>query len=92
MVELVAVIATLMRGYSVELDVREWVRGHEGKAEETLKGMGMVEKEEVYGKARGRAWEVLEGELGGLVTLQCVGRKVGVRVCQRGREVFGGLV
>ncbi|KAI4239524.1 MAG: hypothetical protein LQ349_000284 [Xanthoria aureola] len=92
MVELVAVIATLMRGYSVELDVREWVRGHEGKAEETLKGMGMVEKEEVYGKASKRAWEVLEGELGGLVTLQCVGRKVGVRVCQRGREVFGGLV
>ncbi|KAI4105196.1 MAG: hypothetical protein LQ339_003527 [Xanthoria mediterranea] len=94
MVELVAVIATLMRGYSVELDVREWIRGHddEGKVEETLKGMGVAEKEAVYGRASKRAWEVLEGELGGLVTLQCVGRKVGVRVCRRGREVFGGVV
>ncbi|KAI4251405.1 MAG: hypothetical protein L6R42_008404, partial [Xanthoria sp. 1 TBL-2021] len=86
MVELVAVIATMMREYSVELDTREWI------SEEVLKGMDVREKEEVYRKARGRAWSILEGELGGLVTLQCLGRKVGVRVCRRGGEVFGGVV
>lgn len=81
-----AVIATMMREYSVELDTREWI------SEEVLKGMDVREKEEVYGKARGTAWSILDGELGGLVTLQCVGRKVGVRVCRRGGEVFGGVV
>ncbi|KAL8888647.1 MAG: hypothetical protein Q9215_003956 [Flavoplaca cf. flavocitrina] len=85
MVELVAVIATLMREYSVELDTREWV------SEQDLRGMGKEEKKRVYGLARERAWEVLEKELGGLVTLQCIGRKVGLRVCRRGGEMFGDL-
>ncbi|KAL8853819.1 MAG: hypothetical protein Q9221_001290 [Calogaya cf. arnoldii] len=85
MVELVAVISTIMRDYSVELDTREWVK------EEELKGMDKGKREGVYSKARSRAWEVLEKELGGLATLQCVGRKVGVRVCRRGGEVFGDI-
>ncbi|KAL8778008.1 MAG: hypothetical protein Q9213_007606 [Squamulea squamosa] len=85
MVELVAVIATIMRDYSVELDTREWA------SEEGLKEMSEEEKGRVYGKAKERAWRILEKELGGLVTLQCIGRKVGVRVCRRGREVFRGV-
>ncbi|KAL8712046.1 MAG: hypothetical protein Q9220_003742 [cf. Caloplaca sp. 1 TL-2023] len=93
MVELVAVISTLLSSYSVELDVREFMPtshkkgGKEGVMEE-VKAMAPEGRKGLYKKAEDRAWHVLEKELGGLVTLQCVGRKVPLRVFRRGGEVF----
>lgn len=85
MVELVAVTATLFKDYSVELDTREWA------SEEEVKNMDAEGKRRVYQKAQDRAWQILEKELGGTVTLQCIGRKVGVRVCKRGEEMFTAI-
>ncbi|KAL8866239.1 MAG: hypothetical protein Q9174_006418, partial [Haloplaca sp. 1 TL-2023] len=85
MVELVAVITTIMQTYSVELDAREFAE------EEKVLGMDAESKRGVYKKAQDRAWQILEKELGGLVTLQCVGRKIPLRFCKRGGEVFGTL-
>ncbi|KAL8703443.1 MAG: hypothetical protein Q9201_003381 [Fulgogasparrea decipioides] len=86
MVELVAVIAAIAKDYSVELDTREFA------SEEEVRGMREEERKEVYGKAEERAWRILERELGGLVTLQLLERKVPLRVCRRGREVFGDVL
>ncbi|KAL8693366.1 MAG: hypothetical protein Q9218_001803 [Villophora microphyllina] len=83
MVELVAVIATIMKDYSVELDTRDF------ESTSPRERMGKEEKKEVYGQAQERAWTILEKELGGLVTLQCTGRKVPLKFCRRGRERFG---
>ncbi|KAI4257867.1 MAG: hypothetical protein LQ352_001453 [Teloschistes flavicans] len=111
MVELVGVLATLMKDYSVELDVRDFAppptqtttasekKGGAGQGAEEeedifeamMKRLDEGEKRAVYGKAQERAWTILERELGGLVTLQCVGRKVPLRFCRRGGEMFGGL-
>ncbi|KAI4202259.1 MAG: hypothetical protein LQ350_002643 [Teloschistes chrysophthalmus] len=101
MVELVGLIATLLKDYSVELDVRDFLPAPPSTAppsplvfEELMRGMEEKEKRRVvYAKAQERAWTILERELGGLVTLQCVGRKVPLRFCRRGRgeEVFGDL-
>ncbi|KAL8665759.1 MAG: hypothetical protein Q9202_002069, partial [Teloschistes flavicans] len=111
MVELVGVLATLMKDYSVELDVRDFAppptqtttasekKGGAGQGAEEeedvfegmMKRLEEGEKRAVYGKAQERAWTILERELGGLVTLQCVGRKVPLRFCRRGGEMFGGL-
>ena len=85
MVELVAVITTIMQNYSVELDTRDFAE------EEKVMGMGTEAKQGVYKKAQDRAWQILEKELGGLVTLQCVGRKIPLRFCKRGGEVFRTL-
>ncbi|KAL8642325.1 MAG: hypothetical protein Q9228_000977 [Teloschistes exilis] len=104
MVELVGVMATIMRDWTVELDVRDFLpppppsekkRGGEESDrafDELMAGLEEKEKRTLYAQAQDRAWTILEKELGGLVTLQCVGRKVPLRFCRRGRgEVFGDL-
>ncbi|KAL8929261.1 MAG: hypothetical protein Q9208_001344 [Pyrenodesmia sp. 3 TL-2023] len=92
MVELVAVMATIFRSYSVELDVRAFIQdGKVGSSEELerrVRAMGPEEKAEVYARAGKRAWRILDGGLGGLVTLQQQGEKIPVRVCERGGEMF----
>lgn len=92
MAEIVAVVATFFRDYSVELDVRDAVDGFEarsnGELQEMIEGMGEGERKEVNEKAGKRAWRILDGELGGLVTLQQTREKVGVRVVRRGGELF----
>ncbi|KAL8737513.1 MAG: hypothetical protein Q9181_001613 [Wetmoreana brouardii] len=85
MVELVAVTATLMKDYSVELDTREFA------AEQEVRGMREEEKKDVYKKSEHRAWTILEKELGGLLTLQCIGRKIPLRISKRGAENFGDM-
>ncbi len=93
MVELVAVAATIFRDYSVELDVRDHIddsvtaRSTE-EVEASIAGMGEERRKEVYAKASQRAWRIMDGGLGGLVTLQQRGEKIGVRVCRKGGEMF----
>ncbi|KAI4191628.1 MAG: hypothetical protein LQ346_004690, partial [Caloplaca aetnensis] len=92
MVELVAVAATIFREYSVELDVRDHVETGQARStqevEASIAGMGEERRKQVYAKASQRAWRILDGGLGGLVTLQQRGEKIGVRVCRRGGEMF----
>lgn len=100
MVELVGVMATIMRDWSVELDVRDFLPpsppsekqggGADRAFEDMMRAMEEAGKRTLYAQAQDRAWTILEQELGGLVTLQCVGRKVPLRFCRRGGgEVFG---
>lgn len=86
-VEILAVLATIFKTWSVELDVSTFLR--EGESEETL---GAERKREVWRAADERARELMRTGMGTIVTIQLRGEKVPLRFVRRGGERFGAGV
>lgn len=82
-VEILAMLAVIFSTHSVELAADSSVN------EEDVLMMGKEERKTVWGKAKKEAERKLKDELGTLLTLQLRGKGVKVRVCERGKELFG---
>lgn len=81
-VEMLAALAALFQKYSVELAVDEWA------SDEEVAGMGLGEREEVYGKARVKCRETIR-QARSLITLKLHGKQmVPIRLVRRGEERF----
>jgi cytochrome P450 len=83
-VEVTAVLATVFKQYSVELDVRMWA------SDEELDKMSKKQKRDVYAKAQDRARKLIRGSVM-MITLKMEGDSVPVRFVKRGKERFADL-
>jgi cytochrome P450 len=81
-IEILAALAVMLRGHSVELCVDEWAAGAE------LEAMDARARRGVWGRARERAERRFRDEMGTVITLQLRGEGVKVRMCKRGEERF----
>ena len=85
-VEILAVLATIFKTWSVELDVSMFLK--EGETEENL---GDARKKEVWAMADERARELMRTGMGTIVTIQLRKGKVPMRFVKRGKERFAGV-
>jgi hypothetical protein len=76
-------LAVIFSTHSVELDTNSLVR-----EEEVLK-MDKEERMTTWRKAKNDAERKLKDEIATLLTLQLRGKGIKVRVCERGKELFG---
>jgi hypothetical protein len=83
-VEVTAVLSSVFKQYSVELDVSTWAR------DEEVERMSPQEKIDVYGKAQQRARDLIRGSIT-TFSLKMEGDPVPVRFVKRGEERFSGL-
>ena len=83
-VEVTAVLASVFKQYSVELDVRMWA------SDEELDKMSKKQKRDVYAKAQDRARKLIRGSVM-MITLKMEGDHVPVRFVKRGKERFADL-
>ena len=83
-VEVTAVLASVFKQYSVELDVRMWT------SDEELDKMSKKQKRDVYAKAQDRARKLIRGSVM-MITLKMEGDHVPVRFVKRGKERFADL-
>jgi cytochrome P450 len=84
-VEILAALAVVLSGHSVELAVDEWA------TDEAVAGMGPAGKRECWGRARDRADFTWQNKMGSVITLQLRGASVPLRVVRRGEERFWDL-
>jgi cytochrome P450 len=91
-VEITAILATIFKSYSVELDVSKWASDEEvaRMAEQERKGEVAREKEKVYAKAVERARRLIRGSIP-TIALKMEGEQVPIRVVRRERERFKGV-
>lgn len=80
-VELTAVLASLLKTHTFELDVSKWA------SDEEVERMGREERKRVYEKAVENAWKKVGASVS-IITVKMVG-SVGLRVVRRGGERFG---
>jgi cytochrome P450 len=85
-VEILAVLATIFKTWSVELDVSMFLK--DGETEENLSD---ARKKEVWTLADERARELMRTGMGTIVTIQLRKGKVPMRFVRRGRERFAGV-
>lgn len=85
-VEVLAIMATLFRGWTVELAVDEWA------SDEEVARMDAGERREVWMKARDRAEGLFREGMVMVVTQKMLKGSVPVRFVRRGEERFKGVV
>jgi len=82
-VEILAMLAVIFSTHSVELDTNSFA-----SEEEVLK-MDKDERKTVWREAKKEAERKMKDEIAALLTLQLRGKGIKVRICERGRELFG---
>jgi len=82
-VEILALLAVIFSTHSVELDTNSFV------GEEEVLKMDKEERMTIWRMAKNEAERKLKDELAALLTLQLRGKGIKVRVCERGKELFG---
>jgi cytochrome P450 len=81
-VEILATIAVIFQGHSIELCTEDWAN------EEEVRRMEPEEKIRTWNKAKDEAERKIREEMGTVITLQMRGKGVKVRVCKKGDEIF----
>jgi len=82
-VEILATLAVIFHQYSVELSVDAFA------TEKEVWDMEPAAREVIYKKAVDEAQRRIRDEMGTIITLQLRGQPVKIRICERGRELFG---
>ena len=81
-IEILAALAVILRGHSVELSVDEWA------SEAEVADMDAAGRREVWERARAQFEQRFRDEMGTVITLQLRGEGVKMRMCERGEEMF----
>ena len=81
-VELLAVLAVLLKSYTLEIDVEDFAD------DEAIKLMSVVQKAEVWTKAAAKSKSVLREGMSHHLTMQHKEGKIALRLVKRGEERF----
>jgi cytochrome P450 len=84
-IEILAALAVILSGYSVELAVDEWATDNE------IEAMSLEERREVWEKAKEKGTWVMRTKMTAMITLQLRGACVPVRFVKRGDERFSDI-